>query len=68
MSALILNMQVVAQLAHVLSDALRLYTRVCAKWFIEERRAPETGIPKSGVGACVCDGFYVVCFTSQIRF
>jgi len=29
MPALILNMQVVAQLAHVLSDALRLYTCVC---------------------------------------
>lgn len=40
MSALILNMQVVAQLAHVLSDALRLYAYAVARWFIEgEERA-----------------------------
>jgi hypothetical protein len=35
MSALILNMQVVAQLAHVLSDVLRLYAYMVARWFIE---------------------------------
>lgn len=68
MSALILSMRVVAQLAHVLSDALKLYMCVCAKWFMEEMRAPEAGVPRSRVGAWVCDGFYVVCFTSQIGF
>ena len=40
MSALILNMQVVAQLAHVLSDALRLYAYAVPRWSMEgEERA-----------------------------
>lgn len=43
MSALILNMRVVAQLARVLSDALRLYTCVCAKWSIEEKERARDG-------------------------
>ena len=43
MSALILNMRVVAQLAHAISDALRLYTCVCAKWSIEEKERVRDG-------------------------
>jgi len=43
MSALILSMQVVAQLALVLSDALRLYTCICAKWSIEEKESARDG-------------------------
>jgi len=54
MSALILNMRVVAQLAHAISDALRLYTGVCAKWSIEEKERAKTGMPRSRVGACAC--------------
>lgn len=54
MSALILSMRVVAQLAHALSDALRLYVCVCAKWFMEKMRAPEAGVPRSRVEACAC--------------
>ncbi len=43
MSALILNMRVVAQLAHAISDALKLYTYVCAKWSIEKKERARDG-------------------------
>jgi len=43
MSALILSMQVVAQLALVLSDALGLYTCICAKWSIGEKERVRDG-------------------------
>lgn len=43
MPALILSMQVVAQLAHAISDAVRLYTCICAKWSIEEKERTRDG-------------------------
>ena len=43
MSALILNMQVVAQLAPVLSDVLRFYAYVVAKCLIEEKERARDG-------------------------
>lgn len=43
MSALILSMRVVAQLALVLSDALRLYACICANWSIREKESARDG-------------------------
>ena len=54
MSALILNMQVVAQLARVLSDVLRLYAYVVARWFVEGEESARDGYTGARVGVeCV---------------